>query len=97
MNVRFKWGMSGQGEGRVGLSRDAEMSVAPRVGDLVVTMTGYDGGVVDLLILPWDEEFGAYVTLQDWNRATVADIEEAHRVGWTEDSSTGACGHVRAG
>ena len=84
MNVRFKWGMSDHGEGRVGLSRDAEMSVAPRVGDLVVTMTGWDAGVLDLLILPWDEEFGAYVTLQDWTRATAADIDEARRAGWTD-------------
>ena len=71
MIVRFKWGMSDERGDRVALSRDAEMPAAPRVGDLVVTMTGWDARVLDLLILPWDDEFGAYVTLQDWPRATV--------------------------
>jgi hypothetical protein len=85
VNVRFDWGMSDAHENTTRLARFAEMTVIPRIGDVVETMPNFQGEVWQVVMLPWDEECAAIVSVGSWHRATDEHRELARQSGWVED------------
>jgi hypothetical protein len=77
--------MSDAGENAVRLARFAEMTVIPRIGDTVETMPEFQSEVWQVVMLPWDEDCAAIVSLDSWDRATNDHRELARQNGWQED------------